>query len=306
MRKILILSLLFQGLLVVGFAQKSLPALDRVRPLNWWTGMADPNLELLVHGDQIGKTAVSFSYPGVKLVKVNRVENANYLFLDLYIDKVAKPGKFDIVFKQTGRKDIKYSYVLNAPNTDKNKVQGVTDKDLIYLIMPDRFSNGDTNNDRVVGMKDQSLNRDSMYDRHGGDIQGIINHLDYIKALGVTAIWCTPMIENDMSSASYHGYAATDLYKIDPRYGTNALYKTFVEKCHAMGLKVIKDVVHNHIGSESWIMQDLPMKDWVHQWPTYTNSSYRDQPVMDIHGSQSDKKIMLDGWFVPTDRKSVV
>ena len=164
--------------------------------------------------------------------------------------------------------------------------------------MPDRFSNGDTSNDIVKGMREMRMNRDSMYSRHGGDLQGIINHLDYLKDLGITTIWCTPEIENDMQHASYHGYAATDHYKIDPRYGTNGLYKTFVEKCHAAGLKVMKDVVHNHIGSAHWMMKDLPMQSWLHQWPSYTQTNYRDQTLMDPHGAPSDKKQMLDGWFV--------
>jgi glycosidase len=146
-------------------------------------------------------------------------------------------------------------------------------------------------------MREMSLNRDSMYLRHGGDIQGIINHLDYLKDLGITTVWCTPEIENDMPRASYHGYAVTDHYKIDPRFGTNELYKTYVEKCHAAGLKVIKDVVHNHIGIQHWMMQDLPMKDWLHLWPVYTQTTYRDATLMDPYVAKADKRKMLDGWF---------
>lgn len=292
------LLLLLQICCIISFGQ--LPALERVEPMYWWTEMVSPDLQLLVHGDNIADYEVSANYKGVDLKKVNKVENPNYLFLDLVISKEAKPGKFNIVFEKKSKKKLVYAYELKEQNKAANRIKGVTNEDLIYLIMPDRYSNGDTKNDRIAGLKDQSLNRDSMYYRHGGDLQGIINHLDYIKEQGVTAIWCTPMIENDMTHASYHGYAATDLYKIDPRYGTNELYKTYVEECHAHGLKVIKDIVHNHIGSEGWLMKDLPMKDWVHQWPKYTNTSYRDQPVMDPYTSKSDVDIMLDGWFVPT------
>lgn len=163
--------------------------------------------------------------------------------------------------------------------------------------MPDRFSNGDSANDTQKGMLETGVHRDSMYSRHGGDIQGIMNHLDYLKELGITTIWLTPEIENDEPHASYHGYAVTDNYKTDPRYGTNELYRSFVEKCHGLGLKVIKDLVHNHAGTEHWIIRDLPMKSWVHQWPQYTQSNFRDAAVMDIHGSAIDRKIMLDGWF---------
>lgn len=166
--------------------------------------------------------------------------------------------------------------------------------------MPDRFSNGDKSNDVVQGLTEMALNRDSMYYRHGGDIQGVINHLDYLKDLGVTTVWMTPEVENDMPQASYHGYAVTDHYKIDPRYGTNALYKKYVEIAHAKGLKVIKDIVHNHIGTQHWFYKDLPMKNWLNQWPKYTQTSYRDQTVMDVHASTADRKQMLDGWFVPS------
>jgi len=146
-------------------------------------------------------------------------------------------------------------------------------------------------------MREMGVHRDSMYSRHGGDIQGVMNHLDYIKDLGATAVWLTPEIENDEPHASYHGYAVTDHYKVDPRYGTNELYKQFVEKCHSMGLKVIKDLVHNHVGTEHYFIRDMPMKSWVHQWPKYTNSNFRDMAVEDPHASELDKKVMLDGWF---------
>ncbi len=281
-------------------AQAQLPRLKRIVPMSWWTKMANPKLQLLVYGKDISDYRVNLQYEGVKVQSVDRVENPNYLFINLIIGENTKPGTFDIAFSQKGEKTLHYAYELRQQDKSPDRIQGVTSKDLIYLLMPDRFSNGDISNDRVAGMEDQSLNRDSMYDRHGGDIQGIINHLDYIKELGATAVWCNPMVENDMPEASYHGYAATDLYKIDPRFGTDSLYKKMVEKCHAMGLKVIKDVVHNHVGTESWLIKDMPMKSWVHQWPEYTNTSYRDQPMMDVHASKIDRKLQVDGWFVPS------
>lgn len=283
-------------LLALGL-RAQIPALERVEPMFWWTGMANPNLQLIVHGNNIASRDVQLSYPGVKLVAVHKVENSNYLFIDLRLFSGVVPGTFPIKFVKKGEKDLTYSYSLKARSHDSKRAQGVTNKDLIYLLMPDRFANGDTKNDVIPGMRETGLHRDSMYSRHGGDIQGLINHLDYLKDLGVTAIWMTPEIENDEPHASYHGYAVTDYYKIDPRYGTNELYKQYVEKCHAMGLKVIKDLVHNHIGTESYLIQDMPMKNWVHQWPKYTNSNFRDMAVEDPHGSALDKKIMLDGWF---------
>ncbi|HEX7366222.1 MAG TPA: glycoside hydrolase family 13 protein [Pelobium sp.] len=277
-----------------------IPDLERVEPMFWFTKMHNPKLQLLVHGKDIANREVELTYPGVSLVKVNKVENPNYLFLDLNISASAKAGKFTINFTAKGKKKLSYSYELKTKDASKNRIQGVSQKDFIYLLMPDRFSNGDTKNDVVKGLQEATINRDSMYYRHGGDIQGVINHLDYLKDLGVTTVWMTPEIENDMAHASYHGYAVTDHYKIDPRFGTNALYKQYVEACHAKGLKVIKDVVHNHIGLNHWFYNDLPMKSWLNQWPAYTQTSYRDQPVMDPHAAEADKKKMLDGWFVPS------
>ncbi|WP_407481251.1 glycoside hydrolase family 13 protein [Elizabethkingia meningoseptica] len=274
--------------------------LERVEPMNWWTGMQEPDVQLLVYGKNISESEVSINYPGVTLEKINKVENPNYLFLDLKIGASTTPGKFPILFSQKGKKQLKYEYSLLPKPAGKNIAQGVTSGDFIYLIMPDRFSNGDYNNDIVKGLKQTTIRRDSMYSRHGGDLQGIINHFDYLKDLGVTAIWNTPEIENDMKSASYHGYAATDLYKIDPRYGTNELYKTYVEKAHQKGLKIIKDVVPNHVGSEHWFIKDMPMKDWVNQWPKYTNTNYRFEPAQDPYASKIDYKEQVDGWFVPS------
>jgi glycosidase len=296
MRKLLTLLLLITS--INSFAQ--IAKLERVEPMSWWVGMHNPKLQLLVHGNQIAANDVQLSYPGITLVKVNKVENPNYLFIDLEIAADTKPGKFAINFLQKGKKNVTYTYELQSRDKSAGRVQGVTSKDLVYLLMPDRFSNGDPSNDVVKGLKETKLNRDSMYLRHGGDIQGVVNHLDYLKELGVTTVWMTPEIENDMAHASYHGYAATDNYKVDPRYGTNALYKSYVAQVHAKGLKVIKDIVHNHIGTGHYTFKDLPMKDWLNQWPVYTQTNYKDQPVMDIHASAADRKQMLDGWFVPS------
>jgi glycosidase len=281
------------------FAQQ-IPALERVEPMFWWVGMKNPKLQLLVHGDKIAERTVKFSYPGVKLVQVHKVENPNYLFLDLDISSSAVPGTFTITFAKAGAEKLYYKYALKKRDNSPNRTQGVTNKDLIYLIMPDRFSNGDPTNDSVPGMAEMKVDRSQMYARHGGDIQGIMNHLDYLKDLGVTTIWLTPEITNDMPHASYHGYAVTDHYKVDPRFGTNELYKAFVDKCHSMGLKVIKDLVHNHSGTNDFFIKDMPMKSWVHQWPTFTRSNFRDPAVMDPHASAIDRKVMLDGWFDTT------
>lgn len=295
MRKPLFLSICCFFMLYHVSAQ--VPTLERVEPMFWWTGMSNPNLQLIVHGKDIAYRNVELHYHGVKVVKVHKVDNPNYLFVDLHISSSASPGTFPINFTKAKAKTLTYQYELKKRDHSHGRAQGVTNQDLIYLIMPDRFSNGDPSNDSFSDMREKGIHRDSMFSRHGGDIQGIINHLDYLKDLGVTAIWLTPVVENDEPKASYHGYAVTDHYKIDPRYGTNQLYKEFVEKCHKMGLKVIMDLVHNHAGTEGYTIRDMPMRDWVHRWPEFTKSNFRDQAVMDPHASESDRKQMLDGWF---------
>ncbi|MFD0941923.1 glycoside hydrolase family 13 protein [Pedobacter boryungensis] len=268
--------------------------LERIEPLNWWVGFKDQSLQLLVRGNRIADKTVSLNYPGVKLVSVQKVENPNYLFVNLQISSATKSGTFPIIFTKKGEKEIKYTYELKSRT---NHTQGVTNKDFIYLIMPDRFSNGDQSNDKLNGMKDMTLNRDSMYYRHGGDIQGIINNLPYLQELGVTTLWLNPVLENDEYKTSYHGYANTENYQIDRRFGNNALYKKLVDECHKRGMKMIKDLVHNHIGDQHFLFLDPPAKDWFHQWPKYTGTTYKDQVLFDPYAAKADKKLMTDGWF---------
>lgn len=309
MKKILILFVLFL-LPAAVFAQTgeirekadNPPVFDHVNPPNWWTGMKDHFLQILFHGKDIGEAKVSLSYPGVALMKVHRVTNKDYLFVDLNINPNAKPGEVPIRFIFPDKKGITYPYSLEkkSPQDGITRALGISSKDFIYLLMPDRFSDGDTTNDRVSGMQDQSLNRDSMYDRHGGDIQGIINHLNYFNRLGVTALWLNPVIENNEPHMSYHGYAFTNNYQVDPRLGTNEKYKQFVEDAHTHHLKVVQDIVLNHVGDQHWILKDMPMKDWLNEWPAYTQTSYRESPLFDPYAAESDKKKMSDGWFVPS------
>jgi len=277
------------------FAQ--IPALERVEPSFWWVGMNNPKLQLVVHGNGIASRDVKLNYAGVTLSQVHKAENPNYLFLDLLVSADAKPGKFNIEFHGKNQKKLSYIYELKARDKSPNRIMGVTNRDFMYLIMPDRFANGDKRNDVIKGMQETALNRDSMYYRHGGDLQGIIDHLDYLEDLGVTALWLNPVLENDQPKTSYHGYANTENYKIDPRFGDNALYKKLVDESHARGIKVIKDLVHNHFGSQHWILKDMPSKDWVHNWPEFTKSSFKDQVLFDPYASEADRKIMTDGWF---------
>lgn len=287
---------------VVAFAQSG----PDLYPTHWWAGMKNPALQLMVHQTGIGKKIPLMKLPaaglkladGITLTGMHAVESPNYIFLDLVIDKAARPGMRTFSFPSPGG-TTKINFEIKPRRSGKGKqyAQGVTAEDLIYLLMPDRFANGDTTNDQVAGYRDQSLNRDSIFLRHGGDLQGVINHLDYLGDLGVTAVWMTPVLENDMPNRTEHGYAITNHYRVDKRLGGNSLYKKLSDEVHQRGMKLVQDAVYNHCGLYHFFIQDLPMKDWVHQWPAYTNTTYKDQPLMDPYGAAADAKLMQDGWF---------
>ena len=308
--------ILFIGCLLLGFTSQS-QNVDRIAPLNWWVGMKDPRLQLIIHGKNIAGSSVSINYPGMKVERVSKTENPNYLFVDLTISPDCRAGTLSLQLYQnievrkgkriaTQRVAKTYPYELKA-RTDLVKAQGVDASDFIYLLMPDRFSNGDPTNDKYPTLADPQSDPANPFLRHGGDLQGIINHLDYFKEMGVTALWLTPVLENDQPltneggtlRSAYHGYGFTDQYQVDKRFGGNALYKKFVEAAHASGLKVVQDAVYNHVGINHWLVKDLPAKDWLHQWPTYTNTSYKDQPLPDPYASKIDREVTSNGWFVP-------
>ena len=280
--------------LLCGCAASAQPA---VYPLNWWVGMKNPSLQLMLHGSSIAsKGQPVIQYPGVRVVKISRVKNPNYLFIDLQISASAKPGQFDIRFPGDAGSTIRYS--LKARSS--RKTPGVTAEDLVYLIMPDRFANGDTTNDRIPGMRDQSLNRSDYFARHGGDLKGIENHLDYLEDLGVTALWLMPVLKNDMPSRSEHGYAFTDHYSIEPRFGGAEAYTSLVTAMHKRKMKIVQDAVYNHVGIEHFLYRDLPDSGFFHFWPKYTNTSYKDPVLMDPYASRADRAIMSNGWFTPS------
>ena len=273
--------------------------LERVEPPNWWTGMKSPDLQLMIYGKNISATDVSIDYSGVELVSVTKVENPNYLFVDLKLAKDVEPGKFDIQFKD-GKKVVQtYSYELWERKENSASREGFNTADVICLITPDRFANGNSSNDEVEGMK-EGLDRSDKWGRHGGDIRGIINSLDYLRELGYTAVWLNPVLENDMSRESYHGYACTDFYKVDARFGTNEEYIELNEELEKRGMKLIMDLIFNHCGSEHWWMHDMPMKDWINNYPDYKITNHRRTVNQDPHASESDWKGMVEGWFVPT------
>ena len=297
---LILLSILRGGNL---YAQKI--DIQKVHPLNWYIGMLNPNLQILIYGKNIAASQVSLKpYGGVTLQNVHKVESPNYLFVDLTIDKTTKAGVLQFVFSSKGEKVTK-NYELKNRSA---KPQGLSPSDLVYLIMPDRFATGDTSNDRFLNLKDTVCNRQEHSMRHGGDLKGLTNHLNYLTELGVTALWLTPVLENNQpingsggrTYSSYHGYAFTDHYQVDPRFGGNDAYLLYTKAVHDKGLKVVQDAVYNHCGSEHWFFKDLPMRDWVNQWDTYTGSSHRNQTLLDPYSAPSEKKLMSDGWFVPS------
>jgi glycosidase len=296
MRIVKILLLLLPSFAAIAQKSKSVE-IARIDPAFWWAGMNNPQLELLVYNPQIAQYKASIEYQGVRLVKQDSVENKDYLFLTLVIDANVQPGKFPITFT-SGKKKLTYNYELKQrANREQAKNRGVRTSDFIYLIMPDRFSNGDPSNDIVKGTQEASINRDSMYWRHGGDLQGAINKLDYLNDLGVTAIWLNPVQENDQPKTSYHGYAITDHYKIDPRLGTNETYLKFAEETHKRGMKVVMDIVPNHIGNRHWLFRNLPEKSWVNEWKEFTRTNYRAPLTMDPYASQNELNVFHNGWF---------
>jgi glycosidase len=272
----------------------------RVEPLHWWVGMHNPKVQLVIYGEGIGKSEVRLTKEGLSLIQVHQVDNPNYIFLDIEVESHAKAGQYPIDFYIADKKVTTSLYELKDRDHTKKKAQGVTAADLIYLLMPDRFANGNTTNDVVKGMREINVNRDSMYYRHGGDLEGVIGKLDYLHDLGVTAIWMTPVITNDMPQASYHGYANTENYFIDPRFGTNETYRNLADELHNRNMKLVHDVVPNHVGLYHWTVVDKPFADWLHEWPEFTQTTYKDQTVFDPYGTDVDRDRMEKGWFVST------
>jgi glycosidase len=273
--------------------------LTRIEPANWWVGLKNPHVQLLVYGKNLKNAKINGAYQGIILESVERSDNPNYIFINLIINKDAKPGKINLSLINTDNKEILTSYAILERQKHIGGKSGFSPADAIYLITPDRFANGNPNNDSIQGYADKA-NRKKPDSRHGGDIKGISDHIDYIKNLGFTAIWINPLLENNMPEGSYHGYAITDYYKIDPRHGSNDDYCRLVDKCHTNGIKVIMDFVLNHCGSHHWWANDLPSKDWYHQFDEFTQTNYRIATLVDPHASDYDKLIFEKGWFVPS------
>lgn len=264
--------------------------INRIEPPCWWVGMKNPELQIMVYGPGIGEAHVSVDYPGVRLKETVKTENPNYLFLYLDIKEDAAPGRMDLSFETAGGIMVREYELL--PRSTKPGAMGFSGADVLYLITPDRFANGDPSNDTLEGAR---VDRSRSGGRHGGDIRGVTDHLDYISDLGVTAIWLNPVQKN--SANSYHGYAISDFYAVDPRFGTMDDYVEMIDKAHEMGLKVVMDMIFNHCGSAHWWMEDLPTSDWLNVNNEFVQTNHQKWTAVDPHAAPSERSGFTDGWF---------
>ena len=269
-----------------------------VEPAFWWAGMKNTELQVLLYGDNIAKSDVSITSKNTRIKEVVKLESSNYILLYLDLSS-ATPEKFDIILQQGKQKKV-IPYEIKERKQGSSQRVGFNASDVLYLIMPDRFANGDPSNDVIPGMRESKVDRNGQYARHGGDFKGVSDHLDYIHDLGVTAIWFNPVMENDMKEGSYHGYASTDYYKVDRRFGTNQEFVDLIDKVHAKGMKVVMDMIFNHCGSEHYFFTDRPSKDWFNFPDKYIQTSYKTMSQFDPYASNFDKKLSADGWFVET------
>lgn len=291
---LLCLSLLF---VISIFGQEKI---NRVEPPFWWAGMKNTKLQLLVHGDNIAQLTPKIQYKGLSLERVIKVKSPNYLFLDLKMDAEMDPGTCNIVFLNSSQEvAASYNYEFMAREKGAAEREGFNNSDVLYLITPDRFVNADPSNDSMEALKEKS-NRAFKGGRHGGDIAGIEQSLDYIADLGFTAIWVNPVLENDQEEYSYHGYSTTDFYKVDSRFGTNEDYRALSKKAKEKGVKFIMDMIVNHCGSGHWWMDDLPTDDWLNSTGEYVQTNHKKSVIQDPHGAKIDRQIFVDGWFVST------
>lgn len=275
----------------------------KVEPMNWWVGMKNPEVQLMLHDEGIATKTPKVSAKGVEITSVVRTDNPNYLFVTLSIGKKAKPGTIDITLQAAeGGATTTVPYELRERRSHSQFRTGFSSDDAVFLVMPDRFANADPTNDTVDGMAEKA-DRNEPYGRHGGDLRGVIDHLDYIQGLGMTALWMTPVLTNDMEASSYHGYAITNYYEIDPRLGTLDDMKTLSAELHKRGMRHIMDMVFNHCGTRHWWMKDLPAKDWINKWydkdgrETFVRSNYRLSIIRDTHAAKADLDLAQKGWF---------
>jgi len=271
--------------------------IKRIEPLNWWVGMKTP-LQMMIYGDNVGDSKVKVLEKGIRIRKIHKADNPNYLFLDIDISEDAAPGNYTFELKTAGIAE-QFTYLIDKRRRNSSSRKSFSSADLVYLLMPDRFSNGDPSIDSIPGTFEK-VEREKPFGRHGGDLQGVINHLDYLAELGVTALWMTPPQLDNEKENSYHGYSCGDYYHIDPRFGDNDLYKELVKKAHKLGIKTIMDAVPNHCGTAHWWMKDMPFNGWVHEHDKFQTSNYRLVTICDPNSSKKDLDQTVEGWFDKT------
>ena len=284
--KILLIILLVSS---ISYSQQ----IERIEPPFWWEGFKNTSLQLLIYGENISNLDFKIKSDIVELVSVEKAENPNYIFLNLEVNDKGISGDFDIDY---GENSIKYN--INKKELDSENHFGFSSSDVLCLITPDRFINGDYTNDNHPDMLEKATR--GPWGRHGGDLKGINDNLNYLIDLGYTAIWLNPILENNMIKSSYHGYSTTDYYKVDPRFGSNEEFKNLTKKADKMGVKMVMDIIPNHSGSEHWFVKDPPFSNWLNFNNSYSQTTHRRQTVQDIHASEYDKKHFSDGWFVET------
>jgi glycosidase len=295
MKKTLIIAICLFSAIVLH--AKTKPWIQRLEPTFWWTDMKNTELQLMLYGQGISAANVVINYPGVTITEKKVTDNPNYVFLYLNIAKESKAGKFNIELRKGKKKQV-FSYELKARRAGSAMRESFSEADAVYLIMPDRFANGNTANDSVKGYH-QGVNRSDLGKRHGGDIEGMISKIPYLADLGITALWTTPLFDNNDTNYSYHHYACSDYYKVDPRLGTNEDFVRLTETCANHNIKYILDVVPNHCGSSHWWLKDLPATDWFNVWPSFTSSNYRMTAWTDPYRSEADLHRLTNGWFAP-------
>jgi len=285
-----IIILIFSGQV---FSQK----IERIEPENWWTGMKYNTITLLIYGTDISDLQPEINYSGVQIIDSKTVENKNYLFLTVKIENTAKPGDVKINFRKKNKIIISKKFPILEREANSANRESFTQKDAVLLIVPDRFANGNISNDKFETLHEKTVDRNDENKRHGGDIQGIISHLDYIRSLGFTQIWNTPLTENNEPKYSYHGYASTDFYKIDPRFGTNEDFKKLSLEAKKRNIGIIWDAVLNHCGSEYYFVKDLPEKSWLNFNDTKLRTNHLKSTITDIYAAEIDRREYTDGWF---------
>ena len=294
------------------------PVIDRIEPANWFVGMKNPQVQLMVYGEGIRDVeSVTTDYPGVRIDSLVRLDSPNYLLIYMNV-KDAQPGTMSLNFKSQTSKFKPQPFELKAREKMGEERKGFDISDVLYLLMPDRFASGRTDNDQIAGMNTYVNDRSKPSVRHGGDLEGIRQHLDYFNELGVTALWFTPILENNSPDngewSTYHGYACTNYYRVDPRFGSNDEYRALIDACHQKGLKVVMDMIFNHCGFEHPWVKDMPSKDWFNlsDWlkesggtsdsrnTSFLQTSYKLTPILDPYASAVDKRETVEGWFVST------